>query len=113
MKELLFSLSKKDFKMQTFRSGGKGGQNQNKNDSGVRIIHSASGAVGESREHKSQLANKKAAFQRMTETLKFRLWMNRVVYEITSGETIEEKVDKQMNSKNLKIEIVDEDGRWV
>ena len=29
-KELLFSLTKKDFEIQTFRSGGKGGQNQNK-----------------------------------------------------------------------------------
>lgn len=50
MKELLFSLTKKDFRIETFRSGGKGGQHQNKTDSGVRIVHLESGAVGESRE---------------------------------------------------------------
>ena len=30
--EPLFTLTKKDFEMQTFRSGGKGGQHQNKVD---------------------------------------------------------------------------------
>ncbi len=49
-KKLLFSITKDDFTVQTFRSGGKGGQNQNKVESGVRIIHPASGAIGESRE---------------------------------------------------------------
>jgi protein subunit release factor B len=36
-KEKLFSITKKDFKIQTFRSGGKGGQHQNKTNSGVAI----------------------------------------------------------------------------
>lgn len=38
-KELLFSITKKDFKVDTFRCGGKGGQNQNKVESGARITH--------------------------------------------------------------------------
>ena len=63
-KELLFSITKKDFEVQTFRSGGKGGQHQNKTDSGVRIIHRASGAVGESRSERSQLVNKRLALKR-------------------------------------------------
>jgi protein subunit release factor B len=67
-KMLLFSVTKKDLDVQTFRSGGKGGQNQNKVESGVRIIHRASGAVGESREYRDQPQNKKAAFQRMIKT---------------------------------------------
>ena len=61
-KELLFSLTKKDFVVETFRAGGKGGQKQNKTDSGVRIKHPASGAVAESREERSQHQNKKIAF---------------------------------------------------
>jgi len=69
----LFTLNKKDFEIQTFRSGGSGGQHQNKTNTGVRIIHKKSGAVGESREHKSQLQNKKAAFTRLTKTDKFKL----------------------------------------
>ena len=52
MKELLFSITKDDFRVDTFRSGGKGGQNQNKVESGVRIVHVASGAIGESREQR-------------------------------------------------------------
>ena len=111
-REWLYSLTKKDFKMQTFRSGGPGGQNQNKRNSGVRIIHPASGAVGESREHKSQFQNKKAAFKRLTEHPKFKIWNARVCHEIMSGETIEEKVEKAMEEKNIKIE-KKEDGRWV
>lgn len=38
-KVLLFSVTIKDCEVQTFRSGGKGGQNVNKVESGVRIIH--------------------------------------------------------------------------
>ena len=41
-KKLLFSVTKKDFDIQTFRSGGKGGQHQNKRDTGVRCVHKAS-----------------------------------------------------------------------
>jgi protein subunit release factor B len=37
-RKLVFSVTSKDLNIQTFRSGGKGGQNQNKVNSGVRII---------------------------------------------------------------------------
>lgn len=73
-KELLFSVTLADCRVDTFRSGGKGGQHQNTTDSGVRITHLASGAVGESREERSQHANKRKAFRRMAESEKFRKW---------------------------------------
>jgi protein subunit release factor B len=44
--------------VQTFRSGGKGGQHQNKVESGVRLLHRPSGLVVESREERSQYLNK-------------------------------------------------------
>jgi len=44
-KELLFSLTKKDFKVETFRGSGAGGQHRNKTDSAVRIKHPASGRL--------------------------------------------------------------------
>ena len=103
-KELIFSITKKDFKIQTFQSGGPGGQHQNKTDSGVRIIHKASGATGESRTDKSQHRNKKLALKRLTETTKFKLWLQRKTSEVFSGQTIEQKVDEVMQPKNLKIE---------
>jgi protein subunit release factor B len=63
-----------DCEVQTFRSGGSGGQNQNKRDTGVRVIHRPSGARGESREERSQHQNKRTAFIRMTQTPAFRYW---------------------------------------
>lgn len=48
--------------MQTFRSGGKGGQNQNKRDTGVRFIDKITGLSAESRDQRSQDQNRKTAF---------------------------------------------------
>jgi len=110
-RELLFSLTKKDFDIQTFKSGGPGGQHQNKTDSGVRIIHRDSGAVSESRSERSQRQNKKIAFIKLAENYKFKIWLNRKVHEIISGITLEEKVNKQMDPSNLKIEFF-ENGKW-
>ena len=112
-RELLITITKKDFDIQTFRSGGKGGQHQNKVESGVRIIHCASGAVGESRTDKSQHRNKRLALQRLTKSGKFKLWLNRMVHELSSGKTIEERVDEMMSSENLKIEARGKGGRWM
>ena len=112
-KELLYSLTKKDFKLQTFRSGGPGGQHQNKTDSGVRIIHKDSGAVGESRQFKSQYQNRKAALKRLVEHPKFKLWNNRKCHEIMSGKTLDQIVKEMMDDKNLKFEVKNEEGRWI
>ena len=51
-RELLFSVTKKDLRIDTFRAGGKGGQNQNKRNTGVRVTHPDSGAVGEARDQR-------------------------------------------------------------
>ena len=62
---LVFSATRKSFRVDTFRSGGPGGQNQNKVETGVRITHIATGLKGESREDRSQHANKQRAFKRL------------------------------------------------
>jgi hypothetical protein len=108
-REKLFSVTKKDFRVDTFRSGGKGGQNQNKRDSGVRITHIDSGAVGESREEKSQLQNKKKALNKLIETKDWKIWFNNRVMLELGREPIEDVVDRQM--KELKYESK-ENGRW-
>jgi len=112
-KEHLFSITKKDLEMQTFRSGGSGGQHQNKVSTGVRIIHHASGAVGESRSDKSQHRNRVLALKHLTTSVKFKVWLTRRAAEIISGKTIEEKVKELMLPQNLKIEGVDDNNNWV
>lgn len=74
MKHLLFSVTIKDCKVETFRAGGKGGQHQNKVESGVRVKHLASGAVGEARDDRSQHINKRNAFLRMAQSETFKKW---------------------------------------
>jgi len=110
-RELLFSVTEKDLVIQTFHAGGPGGQNQNKTSSGVRIIHKESGAVGEARDTRSQLENKRAALKRMTESVKFKMWVNRVCAEINTGKTIDQRVDEMMKPENIKVE-VNEGGKW-
>ena len=111
-RELILSVTKKDLKIQTFRSGGKGGQHQNTTDSGVRIIHPDSGAVGESREERSQAQNKKKAFRRMVEHPKFKIWMSEKTIEYDTKKTLEKRVEEAMAPKNIKIE-VRENNVWV
>ena len=104
-KEHLFTLTSKDFRVDTFCSGGPGGQNQNKRKTGVRITHSASGAVGESREHRSQDQNKKAAFNRLAESKTFKAWLRmEAAARIKGFVDMERMVDDMMQEKNLKVE---------
>lgn len=50
-----------DLKRDTFRSGGPGGQHQNKTESGVRYTHLPSGIAAESRSERSQHKNDQMA----------------------------------------------------
>src|SRR5258708_10780103 len=46
-----------ELKRDTFRSGGPGGQHQNKTESGVRYTHIPTGVAAESRSERSQVKN--------------------------------------------------------
>jgi len=48
----------KECDIETFRSGGKGGQNVNKVETAVRLRHRPSGIVTSSQVHRSQFKNK-------------------------------------------------------
>lgn len=108
MRDLVFSITKDDFEIQTFRSGGKGGQNQNKVASGVRIIHRASGCVSEAREQRDQLQNKRIAFKRLIEQPKFKAWFKiEAAKRMMNKEKLRklnQEVNEWMSEKNLKIE---------
>ena len=105
MKTKLFSVGIADCRVDTFRAGGKGGQNQNKVESGVRIVHEPSGAVGEARDSRDQLHNKRAAFRRMTETKEFQRWLRTEANRRMGIKTPEELVEEWMQPENLRIQV--------
>lgn len=102
MRERVLHITVHDCDVQTFRCGGKGGQNQNKRDTGVRIIHRPSGARGESREARTQGQNKKIAWRRMAESKEMQLWIRKM----HSAEVVrkDREIDDLMRPENLLVE---------
>ena len=56
-------------RVETFMAGGKGGQHQNRTESGVRLTHLPPGLVATAREERSQFRNKAAALARLRKRL--------------------------------------------
>lgn len=109
MKTLLFSVTKKDLDIDFFNGTGKGGQNRNRNKNCCRIRHKDSGVIVTAQEERSQKANLKNAFKRLTEHPKFKIWLTKKTYELSEKRKkdlleIEKKVEDSMQEKNLKIE---------
>jgi protein subunit release factor B len=95
----------KDCDKQTFRVSGSGGQHRDKTSSGVRIVHRASGAVGQSSQDRSQAKNTQIAWRRMAESEKFETWRQiEAARHLGQLGDIEAKVDKMMADENLIVE---------
>jgi len=111
-KELLFSVTKKDLEISYYSGHGPGGQKRNKCKNCVRINHPDSGAMVTAQEERSKDQNLKNAFHRLIEHPKFIVWHKRKTWEILNKKTIEQLVEEQMASRNIKIEMLEE-GKWV
>jgi len=105
MKELLFSITKKDFTVTWFSGTGAGGQHRNKHQNCCRIKHNESGVIGTGQSNRTRIANQKEAFNSLTKNFKFKLWLNKKIFEIDLDvQAIQDRVDKQMQPENIKIE---------
>lgn len=116
-KKLLFSVTKKDLEWEYFPHGGKGGQNANAKNNACRCKHLPSGAVAECREYRETPKNERLAFTKLVNSKEFVTWHKLETSRILENEKsieqmIENNVNKSMQAKNLKIEVL-ENGRWT
>lgn len=92
---------RKDFKRETFFCGGKGGQKQNKTETGVRITDLVTGLSAEGREHRTQPQNQNAAFKRLIEKMVeyYESEQGELKSRIMGGETIRTYNEKRNEVK--------------
>lgn len=104
-RQRVLHLTIKDFVVDHFRVGGNGGQRRDKRDTGARVTHPPSGAVGQCTEYRTQKQNKRVAWLKCVQSDKFQNWL-RIEHSRAVGD-IEAAVEAGMRPQNLIIEYYD------
>jgi protein subunit release factor B len=96
---------KKQVTVETYRSGGPGGQRKNKVETAVRLKHLPSGVTVVATEHRSQAENRKLAFERLRERLiKLNRPKKRRIPTSVSLKAIEKRIEeKKILSKKKRM----------
>ncbi len=103
-KRKLFSVTIKDCRVESFTVGGHGGSGKDTSNTGIRVTHEPSGAVGKATDTRSYAQNRELAFTRMGKSKEFQTWAKLRASELQTGKSIEDKVEEALHPKNLKIE---------
>ena len=104
-KELLFSITKKDFNIDWFSGSGAGGQYRNKHQNCCRLTHIESGLTATGTRSRSRKQNLTESFKSLVSSKEFERWLKRkAVITSINLEELERKVDDLMDEKNIKIE---------
>jgi len=96
---------KKQVVVETYRSGGPGGQRKNKVETAVRLKHLPSGLTVIATEHRSQAENRKLAFERLRARLiKLNQPRRRRIPTSVSMKDIEKRIEeKKIRSKKKRL----------
>jgi peptide chain release factor 2 len=111
-REFLFSVGKKDIKVDFFSGTGAGGQYRNKHQNCVRIKHHDSGVIVTGQSQRDRPANIKEALKNLKSNPQFKVWVAQKIREHDIGKTLEQEIEEMVKKEFVKTEIINKDGKW-